>query len=230
MTSTVKVRMLAAQVVGMYAIIGLVLFLPAGTIHWLAGWIYILLMLGFTVGISAWLLRFNPELLVERMTGIGRPDQKAWDKVLLALVGLGFFAWLALMAVDAVRFRWSRMPLALQGAGAGLLVASFYLFYLTFRENPYLSPAVRVQTDRGQTVVTTGPYRYVRHPMYAGFIPFAIGTACLLGSWYGLLGAGLLIGLVAWRAVHEEWVLREELPGYSAYLARVRYRLVPYLW
>ena len=87
------------------------------------------------------------------------------------------------MALDAVRFRWSQMPLWLQGIGVFLLVGSFYILYLTFRENPYLSPAVRVQTERGQTAVSTGPYRKLRHPMYAAFVLFAISTALLLGSW-----------------------------------------------
>jgi hypothetical protein len=103
-------------------------------------------------------------------------------------------------------------------------------FYRTFRENPYLSPAVRVQTERAQKVVSTGPYRYVRHPMYAAFVLFTFGTALLLGSWYGLLGGLLLIGMVARRAVLEERVLQEELEGYSAYMLRVRYRFVPHLW
>jgi protein-S-isoprenylcysteine O-methyltransferase Ste14 len=176
------------------------------------------------------LLRFNPDLLAERLTGIGKPDQKSWDKALLVVTAITFFCWLALMGVDAVRFRWSHVPLWLQALGALLLLCSFYVFYLTFRENPFLSPAVRIQTDRAQTVVTTGPYGYVRHPMYAGFLLFAFGTALMLGSWWGVLGALLLIGIVARRAVLEERALRDELEGYSVYLTRVRYRLLPYLW
>lgn len=105
------------------------------------------------------------------------------------------------------------MPLWLQWFGAFLLLGSLYVFYLAFREKTYLSPAVRVPVDRGQTVASTGPYRYVRHPIYSGFIPFTLGTAFLLGSWYGLLGGLLLIGMAAWREVHEEDVLKEELEG-----------------
>ena len=109
-------------------------------------------------------------------------------------------------------------------------LGSFQLFYVTFRENPYLSPAVRIQTERAQTVVCTGPYRWVRHPVYAGFCLFALGTSLLLGSKYGLLGALLLIAIVARRAVLEEQVLRDELEGYSVYMTRVRHRLIPHLW
>jgi protein-S-isoprenylcysteine O-methyltransferase Ste14 len=188
------------------------------------------LQFGFAVGISLWLWRFNPDLLAERMTGIGRPDQKRWDKVLLVFVAIAYFAWLVLMALDAARFHWSEMPGGLRALGLFLLVGSFYLFYLTFRENPYLSPAVRVQADRAQTVISSGPYRYVRHPMYAGFLLYTLGTSAFLGSWYGLLGGLLLAGLVARRAVLEERVLAEELEGYRTYLREVRYRLVPYIW
>ena len=99
-------------------------------------------VLGFVVALNLRLLRYNPHLLAERLTGIGRPDQKTWDKVFLALTSVAFFAWLTVMALDAVRFRWSQVPPWLQGVGAFLLLASFYLFYRTFRENAYLSPAV----------------------------------------------------------------------------------------
>ncbi|MGH8651904.1 MAG: methyltransferase [Gammaproteobacteria bacterium] len=212
----VNVTQLLVRTAGMMVAFAMALLLPAGTLAWPAGWTFFVLIFGFTSGMSLWLLRFNPDL--------------TWDKVFLALMGVAFFAWLAVMALDAARFHWSQVPPWLQGTGALLLLGSFYIFYLTFRENSYLSPAVRVQTERGHTVVSTGPYRYVRHPMYAAFALFTLGTALLLGSWYGLLGGLLLIGMVAWRAVQEERVLREELEGYSAYMTRVRYRFVPYLW
>lgn len=208
----------------------LMLFLPAGTITWWAGWAYLVLVYGFAIGLTLWLLHFNPDLLAERLSGIGKPDQKSWDKVFLALLGLVFFAWLVLMPLDAMRYRWSQVPWWVQWVGALVLVASFYIFYLTFRENTYLSPAVRVQKERGQTVISTGPYRYVRHPLYGGFDLFTLGTTLLLGSGYGVIGALLLNVMIAWRAVQEERVLREELAGYSDYMRQVRYRLVPYVW
>jgi protein-S-isoprenylcysteine O-methyltransferase Ste14 len=226
----VNVRQLAIKTIAMSTIFALTLFLPAGTLAWAAGWVYLVLVLGFSISLSIWLYRFNPDLLAERITGIGKPDQKSWDKTFLALTAVAFFAWQVVMALDAVRFRWTQMPLWLQLIGAFLLLGSFYIFYLTFRENSYLSPAVRVQTERGQIVVSTGPYQYVRHPLYSGFVLYAVGTALLLGSRYGLLGALLLIAMIAWRAVREEQVLQEELKGYDSYISRVRYRLFPYLW
>jgi len=222
--------LLTAQIAGMFLVFALALFLAAGTVAWPAGWAFLLLFFGFVVALSLWLLRYNPGLLTERMTGIGRADQKAWDKAFFGLANGLFLAWLVVMPLDAVRFGWSQMPAALRVGGALLLLASFALFFLTFRENAYLSPAVRLQTDRGQTVVTTGPYRYVRHPMYAAALVFLVGTSLLLGSWAGVLVALLLVVAIALRAVQEERTLRAELPGYAAYLARVRYRLIPHVW
>ncbi len=213
----------------MFVVFGLALFLGAGTVVWLSGWVFLVLFFGFIVALTRWLLRHNPGLLTERMTGIGKPNQPAWDRVFFVVVELFFLAWLVLMPLDAVRFRWSQMPGWLRVVGAVILLCSFYLFFLTYRENPYLSPAVRIQTERGQTVISTGLYRYVRHPMYAGVIPLVIGTTFLLGSWYGLLGLVLVVG-IAFRAVREERVLRLELPGYEAYTTRVKYRLIPYVW
>jgi protein-S-isoprenylcysteine O-methyltransferase Ste14 len=226
----VNLKLLGVEIGGMFVVVALALFLAAGTVGWPAGWAFLVLFFGFVVALSLWLLRHNPGLLTERMTGVGKPDQEAWDKVFYGLANLVFLAWLVLMPLDAVRFHWSQMPAWLQVVGAILLLGSFSLFFLTFRENPYLSPAVRVQTDRGQTVVSTGPYHYVRHPMYAAVIPYALGTTLLLGSCYGLLlGLTLVVG-IALRAVLEERTLRAELPGYDAYMAQVKYRLVPHVW
>ena len=122
------------------------------------------------------------------------------------------------------------MPRVLQVVGAVTLVASFLLISLTFRENAFLSPTVRIQQERGQTVISTGPYHFVRHPMYAGGLLLFLGTPLLLGSWYGLVLVLVLIPAGAMRAVLEERVLREELPGYATYMAQVKYRLIPFVW
>lgn len=210
-------------------VLGLILFGAAGTLAWPPGWAFLVLYLGFQVVYTAWLARNDPGLLRERTRPMNA-DQPAWDKAFIVALYLLLFAWLALMPLDAVRLRISHVPAWLQGVGAVLLLGALVLFFLSFRENSYLSPAVRVQRERGQRVVSTGPYRYVRHPMYSGFLPFVVGTALLLGSWYGLLLAIVLIGMVAWRAVREERTLREELEGYDAYMSRVRFRLIPRVW
>jgi protein-S-isoprenylcysteine O-methyltransferase Ste14 len=226
----VNLKLLTAQIVGMFVVFALALFLAAGTAAWLAGWAFLVLFFGFTIALSLWLLKHNPELLTERMTGIGKSDQKTWDKVFFVGAGVLFLTWLVLTALDAVRFHWSQTSLLLQVIGALLLLCSFLLFFLTFRENSYLSPAVRIQAEREQTVVSTGPYHYVRHPMYAAATIFITGTTLLLGSWYGLILALFLIIGIAFRAVQEERTLQTELPGYEQYLTQVKYRLIPYVW
>jgi protein-S-isoprenylcysteine O-methyltransferase Ste14 len=221
---------LIAKSVGMQVVFTLSLFLPAGTLAWPTGWVYVAISFVFGIGLTAWLARYDPELLAERLTGLRKADRKKWDKVFVPIIAVGFFVWLALMGLDAVRFRWSAMPMWLQATGFLLLLISCYVFYLTFRENPYLSPAVRIQKERGQTVVSTGPYRHVRHPMYAGFSLYLVGTALMLGSWLGVASGLLLIAAVARRAVLEERTLQQKLPGYGEYMMRVRYRLIPEVW
>lgn len=134
------------------------------------------------------------------------------------------------MPLDAVRFHWSHIPTWLQVLGAIILISSFPLFFLTFRENSFLSPTVRIQTERGQTVISTGPYHYIRHPMYAAALLFIFGTALLLGSKLGLLGGLILVGMIARRAVLEERTLQQGLQGYDTYMAQVKYRLIPAIW
>ena len=224
-------KLLTVEFIVLFVVFALVLLLSAGTVFWLAGWVYLALFFGADAALGVWLLRHDPGLLQERMAGgFGKPGQPTWDKIFFVLLEVFIFAWFVLMPLDAVRFHWSQVPAWLQVVGAILLLISFYLFFLPFRENPYLSPAVRVQSERGQTVITTGPYQYVRHPLYAAVIPFAAGTALLLGSWYGLfMGLVFVVGL-AFRAVQEEGVLQAELPGYAEYMERVKYRFIPHVW
>ena len=225
----IDIKLLVWQTVGLFAAFALALFLPAGTLAWLAGWIFLALFFGFYLAVTAWLFQHNPGLLTERMR-FHTPDQQGWDKVLFPLLLLFPFVWLMFISLDAVRFHWSPVPAWLQIGGAVILVCSFVLFFLTFRENAYLSPVVRIQADRGHAVVSSGPYQYVRHPMYAAILIFVVGTSLLLGSGYGVLFGLILVALVARRAVLEERTLRDELRGYAAYMAQVQYRIIPYVW
>jgi protein-S-isoprenylcysteine O-methyltransferase Ste14 len=225
----INIKLLALQTLGLFVALTLALFLSAGTIAWVAGWIYLVLFFGFFLGVNAWLFQHNPGLLQERMS-FSRPDQKGWDKILFPLLLVLPFFWLVFISLDAIRFHWSSVPFWFQVVGAILLLGSFYLFFLTFRENSYLSTVVRIQKERGHEVISTGPYHYVRHPMYAGFLLFMIGTPLLLGSWYGVLLGLAFIVLLARRAVLEERTLQKELRGYANYMAKVKYRLIPFIW
>ncbi len=225
----VNLKLLIGQFVGFFVLFALALFLPAGTVAWPAGWIFLVMFFGFFLTTNVWLLRNNPGLLQERMS-LARSDQKGWDKVLFPLLLVAAVVWLVFISFDGVRFHWSPVPVWLQVVGAVVLLSSFYLLFLTFRENSYLSPVVRIQEERGHTVVTTGPYHHVRHPMYSGILVFMVGTPLLLGSSYGVLVGLIFMGMLARRAVLEERTLRDELHGYAAYMAKVKYRLVPYVW
>jgi protein-S-isoprenylcysteine O-methyltransferase Ste14 len=210
-----------------FLVMALALFLPAGTVAWPAAWVFLSLLLVCSLPITWWLLKYDPGLIEERLRL--RP-QLSWDKLFIAIALVLILFWLILMPIDAVRFHWSRMPVVLKTLGALVLLISMYISFLTMRENPYSSAVVRVQKERAQTVISTGPYRYVRHPMYTGACLFFLGTALLLGSWYGVLCTPVFIGLFAVRAVLEERLLREELEGYDAYMARVKYRFFPHIW
>jgi protein-S-isoprenylcysteine O-methyltransferase Ste14 len=205
----------------------LVLFPAAGTLAWPAAWIFLLLFYSDIVVTVRWLARHHPGLLEERMS-MFKPGAKR-DTMFL-LLGAVSLLWLIVMPLDAVRLRLSYLPFFLQVVGALALVGSFAMMYLAFRENAYVTPTVRIQQERGQTVVSSGPYRYVRHPMYTGFHLFFLGLPLLLGSVLGLVLAPVLIGLVVRRAVLEERLLRKELPGYDSYLAQVPSRFIPHLW
>ena len=207
----------------------LVPFIAAGTLFWFYGWIFLILLYIFSFVTLLWVLRHNPELIKERVI-LFKPDEPTWDKAYMILLFILVSIWWISIPLDAVRFHWSQMPTWLHVAGAIVLSCSFYLLYLTFRENPYASSAVHIQEDRGQTVVSTGPYRYVRHPMYAAGLLFFLGSGFLLGSWIGVLLGLPLVGILARRAVGEERVLQKGLKGYDAYMAQVRWRLIPHVW
>ncbi len=222
-------KALLVMVADFLVIIGL-LFIPAGTVSWLAGWVYIALLCGVTLLVVPMLARNDPELLKERMSSPIQRNQPLWDKVFLPVFLLLFAAWLILMPLDAVRFGWSDVPVWLQVLGALGIMLSFYGWYLTYRENAYLYPVVKIQEERGQRVVTTGPYRYVRHPMYACSLLFFPATALLLGSWLGLLRSLVLIALIILRTALEDRFLRSGLAGYTGYAETVKYRLIPRVW
>ena len=210
--------------------VALLLFGSAGTLNWPAAWIYLALSAIVSIGGGIWLARHDPALLAERLKPVIQREQKGWDKLFMIIMMALWFGWLVLMGLDAGRFHWSRVPLFVQVAGVGLIGLGSYLVGLTFKANSFAAPVVKIQKERGHQVVTTGPYAYVRHPMYAGALFFIVGAPLLLGSWWGLATAVLLVLAMAVRAVLEERALKAELKGYAEYAERVRYRLVPYLW
>lgn len=208
---------------------GALLFACAGTLHWPAAWTFLATsaLLGPLCG--WWLYRIDPALLAERLRPVLQKDQPAADKMFMTLFVVAMLAWLVVMGLDR-RVQPSDMPVALQALGFGLFLASTLFTMWVFRENSFAAPVVKLQTEREQHVISTGPYGYVRHPMYSGLVLFFTGVPLLLGSWWGLAMMPLLIALLAVRIPIEERTLREGLPGYTDYAARVRYRLIPGVW
>ena len=212
------------------AFLAVLLFVPAGTLAWPEAWAFLILMAGGGTAMGLWLARHDPALLAERLSPPIQRGQKAWDKVLLGGVVVLSCVWLAFMPLDAARWRWSHVPVAAQIVGALCVIGCFWIWHLTFRANTFAAPVVKIQKERAQTVVTTGPYARVRHPMYAGAILYFLGIPLLLGSWYGLAFAPAFVVAFAIRAIMEERTLAAELTGYRDYAARVPYRLIPHVW
>jgi len=226
----IVVRRFVVQTLLWLAISGAILFASAGTVQWPEGWAYLGLWLAGAIISGLTLAQKNPEILKERMRSPMQAQQKRWDKPLLWAIFGGWTVLLIVAGLDAVRFGWSWMPLWLEIAGALALVFAIYVFHIVMLENSYASPVVKIDTERGHRVVSTGPYAWVRHPMYAGAIFYFLGTALLLGSWYAFAIGIVLIAIIALRAMWEEETLKAELPGYADYASRVTYRLVPGVW
>ncbi|HVZ05326.1 isoprenylcysteine carboxylmethyltransferase family protein [Hyphomicrobium sp.] len=220
---------LITQILLWFAVTAMLLFVPAGTLRWPSAWIYLALWLLTGTWSGLVLVRQNPDILRERMRPLRQQAQKSWDRPVLMAILVG---WVALHVVAGLDFRTglSFVPRWLTVVGAVAFVFATYIFHVVMRENSYASPLVKIDAERGHKVISTGPYAWVRHPMYGAAIPYFIGVPLLLGSWYALAIGFLLIGILALRAVWEEQTLMTELPGYTDYAQRVRYRLVPWVW
>jgi protein-S-isoprenylcysteine O-methyltransferase Ste14 len=213
-----------------FGLMGAVLFAAAGTWRWVQGWTFVAEFFFGSIGFSLWLKRRDPALLAARLGPLSQRGQPLWDKLFLVTFILIWFGWLAAMALDAVRWRTSDMAAWLNVLGGVLTILGFLATMRVFRENSFAAPVVRLQTEREQHVIDTGPYAWVRHPMYASALFYLIGMPLLLGSWYGLLVVPLMMAGLAPRAVFEERLLKRDLPGYGDYMQRVRWRIIPHLW
>lgn len=229
MSQSLTTRMIVHTALWLLAMQALLL-LAGGDWRWPQAWVFLAESAVSTFAVSFWLLRHDPALLASRMSFRVRPDQKPWDRIFLLSAIPVFVGWMVLIAFDARRFGWSQVPLWAQVMGAVLIALCMILAWQTFRFNSFAAPQVRVQADRAHRVISDGPYRFVRHPMYAGAALYFLGMPLLLGSWWGLVLAPFLAGGLGGRAVGEERMLRRELPGYDDYASRVRFRLVPGLW
>jgi protein-S-isoprenylcysteine O-methyltransferase Ste14 len=208
---------------------GALLFASAGTLHWPGAWALLATsaLLGPACGL--WLAKTDPALLAERMRLTARDEQPAADKKFMLVFAASALIWLIAMGLDR-RLHPSGVPFALQALGLALYLASTGFIMWVFRVNSFAAPVIKVQAARDHHVISTGPYAFVRHPMYSGVMLFFLGVPLLVGSWWGLAIAPLFAVLFAVRARIEERALLAGLPGYADYAARVRYRLLPGIW
>ncbi len=210
---------------------GLILAL-AGRFHWYAAWVFVGEFYAICMLLGFWLDRNDRHLLAERLLPVVQTQQEGWDKILMVIGTVLTTAWITLMALDAGRWHRHQLPwpLWVQAIGALLLAACGYIVYRVFRENTFAAPIVRLQMEREHKVISSGPYSYVRHPMYVGTMSFFVGAPLILGSLIGIYFLPLLTALLAVRIVLEERTLRLKLPGYEQYSEKVRYRLLPGIW
>jgi protein-S-isoprenylcysteine O-methyltransferase Ste14 len=206
------------------------LFGAAGTLRYPAGWMFIAEMGVASFAMGFWLRRHDPGLLKERLAGPIQRRQERWDRFFMAAILVVWPSWFAFLALDSKRFHWSQLPFGLRVVGALLIPLGLWVAFLAMRENPYLAPVVKIQKERGHKLVDTGPYRYVRHPMYTGALIYHLGMPLLLGSLWGLALTPPLAATWSWRAVMEERTLAAKLSGYADYMRRVRWRLIPGVW
>ena len=204
--------------------VGALIFLPAGTLHFWEGWLLMGVLFGpmFLAGLV--MLAKTPEFLAKRLDA---KEKQAAQKGVLAFSGLMFIGGFMVAGLDH-RFDWSRMPLWVNIAAGALFLVFYGLYAEVMRENAYLSRTIKVEA--GQTVVDTGLYGIVRHPMYMASILLFLMMPIVLGSWYALIVFAIYPAVIVVRLKDEEELLTRELSGYAEYKKKVKYRILPFIW
>ncbi|MBT8066123.1 MAG: isoprenylcysteine carboxylmethyltransferase family protein [Gammaproteobacteria bacterium] len=205
-----------------------VLFWPAGTIGWAAGWAYLAVLIASSAAMMAYVYRVSPDLIEHRMrVGSGT---KGWDKVVLSVFGLTYLAILVVAGFDAVRYEWSTMSPWLWFAGLAIFLPGAVLVTWAMGVNPFFEKTVRIQSERGHRVIDSGPYAFVRHPGYVGLFGWTLSVPLFLGSMWAFLPALLSVATMVIRTALEDRTLRAELEGYEEYAGKVPFRLIPGVW
>jgi protein-S-isoprenylcysteine O-methyltransferase Ste14 len=203
------------------------IFGAAGDLRFWQGWTFLAVYFAASALVTQDLIARDPGLLERRLKGGPTAETEPAQRLIMALMMAGFIALVVVPGLDH-RFGWSQAPVAVAFAGDALVAAGFYGSYLVFKANSFASATVRVA--EGQTLVSTGPYAVVRHPMYAGALFYLIGTPLALGSYWGLLVVAAMTPILVWRLLDEERLLEQRLPGYSDYKRKVRWRLFPLVY
>ncbi len=207
--------------------LALLLLLPAGTVDYWQAWIFLAVFSSSVLAITVYLMKNDPELLERRLRAGPAAEKEKIQRIIQSAAGLAFLTAMVCPAIDH-RFAWSMVPWYVTAVGDALVALGLLIIFFVFKENTYTSATIEIHPE--QTVVSTGPYAIVRHPMYAGAIVMLLGVPLALGSWWGLLTIIPISLMIAWRLLEEEKLLAANLPRYSEYRNRVRYRLVPLIW
>jgi protein-S-isoprenylcysteine O-methyltransferase Ste14 len=227
MDTKLIVRYAIRETLGL-VVMGVALFWSAGKVDWWPGWAALGVMMAWTLAMALIIFRTNLSLLAERL--VPRQGMKSWDRAILSLLGLTQLVRYILAGLDQ-RYGWTGgFPFGVQITAAVLCFLGYALFVWATASNTFFSQIVRIQTERGHTVATGGPYRYVRHPGYAGAILYELTVSVLLASWWSLLASLLGAALLILRTALEDHTLQAELSGYAEYARRVRCRLIPGIW
>jgi len=209
-------------------LLGAMIFIPAGRLDYMPGWICLTVMVAGFSAVTAYVAKRTPSLIRRRMkAGPGTP---VWDRVLVIVLQLLFVAILVVGGLDAGRYGWTSLPLWLQVAGLVLMIAGMVLLAWAMGQNPHFETTVRIQSDQNHRVIDSGPYRIIRHPGYLAGIVLLIGMALVLNSAWALLPAILSAVNFVVRTRAEDRFLHENLHGYREFARRTPYRLVPGIW
>ncbi len=208
-------------------VLGLALFLSAGSLSFWQAWVYLAVFAACTVLITLYLMRYDQRLLASRVAAGPVAETQRSQRIIQSLASLLFVALFIVPGLD-YRLRWSSVPPVVSLVADAVVALGFFVVFLVFKENSYTSATIEVANE--QQVITTGPYSVVRHPMYAGAGLMLLASPLALGSWLALPLALLLILVIVARLLDEEKFLSAQLSGYEAYRQQVPYRLVPFVW
>ena len=220
-------RRAIAGLLRMVVILPVLVFLPAWTIRYWQAWVCLFVFSACATAITAYLMKRDPALLERRLKAGAAAEKQMSQKVIQSLAVIGFVALLVIPGLDH-RFRWSVVSPYAAIAGDLLIVVGFLFVTWVFKENSFTSGVIEVAAE--QRVITTGPYAWVRHPMYSGSLIMLAGIPIGLGSWYGLLVMIPMTIVIIWRLLDEERFLGENLVGYTEYKEKIRFRLIPAVW
>jgi protein-S-isoprenylcysteine O-methyltransferase Ste14 len=203
------------------------LFLSAWTFDYWQAWVFLFAFFGSAFAITIYLMKKDPKLLERRINAGPLHEKEVSQKIIQSLAQASFLLVIIFPALDH-RFDWSALPAYISIIGDVLIVIGFYIVFLVFKENTYASALIEVDTE--QTVISTGPCAWVRHPMYIGALILLLGMPVALGSLWGVLTIVPITAVIVWRLLDEERFLTKSLPGYEEYKNNVKYRLVPLVW